>query len=197
MSALSVMTQISSDSRHFGPSRERGAVLFVALILLVILSLLGVSAARMQTTEERMARNEDNRQLSAQAAEAGLRFAEAQISSGLITPTTCAANNNGEYALNATNGSVVTAQTANGVTWSSVSAPNVLTYAGPALGALPANAQTPKIVVESLPAVCLPGDPCNQQGYAGQGTAQYRITSYAQGGDSTSYTILQSIYRGD
>jgi type IV pilus assembly protein PilX len=175
---------------------QRGAVLFVALILLVILSLLAVSAARMQTTEERMARNEGNRQLSAQAAEAGLRFAESQISTGIINPTTCATNANGQYVLSPA-GSIVTAQQVNGVAWSGAAAPNVLPYAGPALGAIPANAQNPKIVVESLPAVCLPGDPCNQQGYAGQGTAQYRITSYAQGGDASSYTILQSIYRGD
>jgi type IV pilus assembly protein PilX len=51
-------------------SRQSGVVLFVALILLLILSLLGVTAARMQTVEERMARNDDNRQLEAQAAEA-------------------------------------------------------------------------------------------------------------------------------
>jgi type IV pilus assembly protein PilX len=186
--------------RMSGAHRERGAVLFIALILLVILSLLGVSAARMQTTEERMARNEDNHQMSAQAAEAGLRYAESQISSGLITPTTCAANANGQYTLSPATGNVVSgayANVPNAITWSAAGAANAITYAGPALTALPANAQTPKIVVESLPAVCMPGDPCNQQGYAGQGTAQYRITAYAQGGDSSSYTILQSIYRGD
>jgi Tfp pilus assembly protein PilX len=64
------------------PSKQEGVVLFVALILLLILSLLGVTAARMQTVEERMARNEDNRQLGAQAAEAGLqceRFVRAAI----------------------------------------------------------------------------------------------------------------------
>ena len=45
--------------RSFGNRpRQRGVVLFIALILLVILSLLGVTAARLQTSEERMARNE-------------------------------------------------------------------------------------------------------------------------------------------
>ncbi|HLW25620.1 MAG TPA: PilX N-terminal domain-containing pilus assembly protein [Steroidobacteraceae bacterium] len=183
-------------------SRQSGAVLFVALILLVILSLLGVSAARMQTTEERMARNEDNRQTGAQAAEAALRWAESQIATGNITPTTCDANTNGQYSLTPINGSTVSAAGVNPnntglVPWSTVTAPNIMPYAGPALTALPPNAQAPMVVVESLPTVCLPGDPCNQPGYSGQGTAQYRVTAYGQGGDASSFTILQSIFRGD
>ena len=48
-------------------------------MLLVILSMIGVTVARMQTVEERMARNENNRQLATQAAEAGLRYAEYQL----------------------------------------------------------------------------------------------------------------------
>ena len=40
------------------PSSQRGVVLFVALILLLVLSLLGVTAAHRKTTEERMARKE-------------------------------------------------------------------------------------------------------------------------------------------
>ena len=61
---------------------QTGAVLFVALILLVVLSLLAVAAARMQTVEERMARNENNRQIGAGAAEATLRYVEANLQRG-------------------------------------------------------------------------------------------------------------------
>ncbi len=70
--------------------------MFVALILLLILSLLGVTAARMQTVEERMARNDDNRQIGQQAAEAALRAAEIGLLTGIYchaispaTPTAC------------------------------------------------------------------------------------------------------------
>lgn len=193
------MNKVSSmpQRRHPPParSRQRGAVLFVALILLVILSLLGVSAARMQMTEERMARNEDIHQTSAQAAEAALRYAESLISTGLITTSTCAQNNNGQYTLGLT-GSVVSGSGVNGVSWSQAGPPTVMFYAGPALNALPASAQTPMFVVEALPNVCTPLDVCTTNNYGSEGTAQYRITAYAQGGDSSSYTILQSIYRG-
>ena len=37
---------------------QSGVVLFVALMLLLILSMIGVTVARMQTVEERMARND-------------------------------------------------------------------------------------------------------------------------------------------
>ena len=89
------------------PSQQRGVVLFVALILLLILSLLGVTAARMQTTEERMARNEDNRQIGAQAAEAALRAAETGLTTGVYGASQFSANTNGLYELNPSVGSVL------------------------------------------------------------------------------------------
>src|SRR5579859_5931221 len=86
-------------NQHFSlssASKQRGVVMFVALILLLILSLLGVTAARMQTVEERMARNDNNRQIGAQAAEAALRGAEVGILTGLYV--NFAGNTNGLYA---------------------------------------------------------------------------------------------------
>ncbi len=47
-------------------------VLFISLILLLILTLLGISVARMQTVEERLAQNDFNHQLALQTAEAAL-----------------------------------------------------------------------------------------------------------------------------
>src|ERR1700689_569713 len=72
--------------KSFGnPSKQRGVVMFVALILLLILSLLGVTAARMQTVEERMARNDHNRQIGQQSAEAALRAGESGIFTGIYS----------------------------------------------------------------------------------------------------------------
>jgi len=176
-------------------SKQTGAVLFVALILLLILSLLGVTAARMQTVEERMARNEDNRQTGAQAAEAALRNAEAGLLAGLYT--NFAANTNGLYELTPANGSVVS-----GINWQTAAAPTVLSYTspsntGPALNAIPANARTPTYVIESLPPVAVPGDSIDSVQYAAPTTpvAVYRVTANGQGADGTSSTTLQSIFR--
>ena len=57
-------------------SRQQGAVLYIALILLMILTIIGVAAARLQTGEAVMARNDHNHQLAIQAAEAALRNTE-------------------------------------------------------------------------------------------------------------------------
>src|SRR6202012_4290395 len=129
------------------PSQQRGVVLFVALILLLILSLLGVTAARMQTTEERMARNEDNRQIGAQAAEAALRAAEAGLTSGVYPPAEFAGNANGFYELNPANGSVLQGPPV--FNWSTAGA--AITYPDPAnpmpaLALLPTAAQSPKYI---------------------------------------------------
>lgn len=69
-------------------SRQRGAVLIVALILLVVMTLLGLSAVRMVVLEERMTANAYDRGLSFQAAEAALRAGEAaaQANANAVPP---------------------------------------------------------------------------------------------------------------
>ena len=62
-----------STSTCLARSRQQGAVLYIALILLLILTIIGVAAARLQTGEAVMARNDHNHQLAMQAAEAALR----------------------------------------------------------------------------------------------------------------------------
>jgi type IV pilus assembly protein PilX len=56
--------------------QQSGAALFVALIMLLTLTLLGVSAMRTTGLQERMARNLRDRSISIQSNEALLRTAE-------------------------------------------------------------------------------------------------------------------------
>lgn len=60
-------------------ARERGASLVVALVFLIILTILGLTAMRVATMEERMSGNSRDRSLAFQAAEAALRDAEFDI----------------------------------------------------------------------------------------------------------------------
>jgi type IV pilus assembly protein PilX len=182
------------------PTQQRGVVLFVALILLLILSLLGVTAARMQTTEERMARNEDNRQIGAQAAEAALRAAETGLTTGVYAAAQFSSNTNGLYELNPAAGSVFWGPPA--FNWAAPGA--AITYSPtdplnpmPALTSLPAAAQSPQYIIENLPAVAMPGDSINQVQYSAPTTpvTVYRITASGVGADSSTTTILQSIFR--
>jgi type IV pilus assembly protein PilX len=169
-------------------SKQSGVVMFVALILLLILSLLGVTAARMQTVEERMARNDNNRQIGAQAAEAALRAAEV----GLITGAPAFANiggNPGTYAPNLSNGSPLT-----GMNWNSATA--TLPYPGPALTALPTVSQTPKIVVEQMITVAGSNDDISVAALTSPTPVNvYRVTAQGVGADGTSTTTLQTIVR--
>jgi len=179
------------------PERQRGVILFVALILLVILSLLGVTAARLQTSEERMARNEANHQMGAQAAEAALRNAEANIAGGAFTALT--SNTAGQYTLDWNNGPWASLINWNDPTQTlSYSAPVTAgVAAGPALGALPPTVPSPTYVVEQPPAVTRPGDNLACTGYrCPTGTVWvYRETATGTGADQSTTTTLQSIYR--
>lgn len=173
-----------------GPHRQTGVVLFIALILLLILSLLGVTAARMQTVEERMARNEDNRQLGAQTAEAALRYAETGLITGVFTAFPN--NTNGLYQPLLANGSPIST-----LNWSSPT--DVITYAAPApaLSAVPTASQAPKFAIESLPSVAVAGSDISVVSLNPDSppVTVYRVTAQGVGADGTSTTTLQSIVR--
>src|SRR5215472_4186741 len=134
--------------------RQRGAALFVSLILLLVLTLIGVTAAQMQTVEERMALNDENHQLALQSGEAVLRDSEDQFL-------------NGDYAVYAFDGSngawSITGETGVGGTSiadqtgtiSDFTMAGAITYAGPALGGV--HVGSPLVALENLPSVAAPG----------------------------------------
>ena len=78
------MTSISPR----GPGgRQRGAVLIVTLLFLVILTMLGVTAMSGTTMEERMAGNARDGSIALQAAEAALRDARRDINAIPVSGT--------------------------------------------------------------------------------------------------------------
>lgn len=74
------------------PARQRGVVLAISLIFLLLLTLIGVTAMQSTTLQERMAGNFRNRDLAFQAAEAGLRSAEDWIDGIVSTAALDGAN---------------------------------------------------------------------------------------------------------
>jgi type IV pilus assembly protein PilX len=172
-------------------AHQKGMALFTALVFLLMLTLIGVTVARMQTAEESMARNDHNHLLAVQAAEAALRDAEQGLN-----VNSCAdysgANANGQYQLQADNGSIL--DTFN---WSSHAASDVMAYAGPPLTDLPANSRNPEYLVENLPPAALPMDGSISMQSYGNATVRVavcRITAHALGGDRTAQATLQSVY---
>jgi len=80
-------------------ARQRGSALIVSLLILVVLTLIGVTAVSTSGLEERMAGNNRDRQVAFQAAEVGLRAGEAFVAG--LASTAAFNNSNGLYASSA------------------------------------------------------------------------------------------------
>ncbi len=65
-------------------SRQQGAALVIGLIMLVLVTLLGLTAMRTSALEERMAGHTSDRALAFQAAEAALRQGEQYLNGAVI-----------------------------------------------------------------------------------------------------------------
>ena len=178
---------------------QRGFVLIVALVLLLVLTVLGLAAAQSTSLEERMAGNARNRDMAFQAAEAGLRAAESCLSAGLPICTSFSTNANGTYLFDPS--SPPPPSTLNMPLWDVAgfwsNAGNVLSYNTITGSNLPLVALQPEIIIEQMPAMAAPGGNLGQQQFGG-GTPTiqlYRITAFGTGGDTTATAMLQSVFQ--
>lgn len=83
---------IRSPGAVAGRSRQRGAVLYVALIMLILLALLGLVGMRVAGLQERMSANYRDVNQAFQAAEQGARETEKAIRDTLVESGTFIAN---------------------------------------------------------------------------------------------------------
>ena len=97
---------------------QRGAILVVTMIMLVLLTLISVSVLRSTTMDEKMAGNARDRDKALQAAEAAARVCLDQLTSATptysgtkLTPTAPPAVANWDVASNWTNNSVAVTMT--------------------------------------------------------------------------------------
>jgi type IV pilus assembly protein PilX len=154
---------------------QRGAVLVVGLLLLVVLTLLGVAAMQSTTVQERMAGNMREQEQAFQSAEAALRAGEDFVQDTEILP-----------AFNGTNG--LYAEPDPGVfrwvdqgTWSG---DDSRVYPGQ----VPAGQTPPRFIVEQLPfeTVSLAADEEVSSG------GMYRVTARGVGGLGRAVVVLES-----
>ena len=133
------------------PCGSRGAILVVALILLLVLTLIGITAARLQTAQEGMARNDDNHQLALQSAGkpscATARRSSRCTAPATSSPTTTASSNLSQEL------ETSSASVADTINWNSLGTQS-MQYSGAALGNA-AGAQPAQIIIESLRRRCL------------------------------------------
>jgi len=166
-------------------ARQQGAALIVALIMLLVMTLLGVTIARTTTMQERMAGNLRNQSIAFEAAETALREGEAWIQAQIggerpqaIAPASCGSPPCEVLTQNALN------PLAN-ATWDPGT--NVRTGTQVAESDAP-----PKFFIEQRQVV---RDALN----IGQSTDEnariyYRTTARAVGGNTTAVSILRTEY---
>jgi type IV pilus assembly protein PilX len=188
--------QIAQPAENLKRSAQRGFVLIVALVLLLILTILGLAAAQSTSLQERMAGNARNRDMAFQAAEAGLRAAESCLNMGLGVCSDFSANANGTYLFPAGAPPATPLWEGGSAFWGN--AGNVLSYSAITGSNLSADlAAQPEIIIEQMPPIAAPGGNIGQQQFGG-GTPTiqlYRITVLGTGGDGTATAMLQSMFQ--
>ncbi len=182
-------------------ARQSGMSLFPALMFLLVLSVLGISALNSTLMQEKMVSNTKDLNIAFQAAEAGLRDAEDDVSKNIDT------------------GSVFTATCVNGLckppsTWPSPSSADISKLVDwsdssktrsygvyTSAPTLPTVAAQPKYVIERLtPPPGLPANPGSSVGIgcgAGcvhSGGFAYRLTVLGTGARPETRVVLQSTY---
>lgn len=78
-SSIAKIIAMRNDSVYASQARQQGIALIVSLLMLIAIVLLGISAAQIALQGEKASRNDRDRQVAFQAAEAALSDAELDI----------------------------------------------------------------------------------------------------------------------
>lgn len=165
-------------------SHTRGFALVVALVILVLMTILGITAIRMITAEEQMASNTYDRSIAFQATESALKTIEALVESEKPTPSAnCAVVGSLMVCAAPTNSSTPRWLDTTFTSWKDSTTVGT--------GSL---AVTPQYFVEYLgnTFACRPGDASDPNS-----CKRYRITARTNGAGNRSTVMLQSVYATD
>ncbi len=164
------------------PRKQKGAVLIVSLLFVLILALIGMSASQTASLELRMSANSRDGGLAFQAAEAALVDAESYLSAEATLPPfdgssvgLFRAGEAGEVPVWLT----VNWQPSDSQTYS---------------GVLEGVGEQPRYIIEQLPPMPMPGGSL-QSNVPLTETGWYRITARGVGTSKSASVSLQSIYK--
>ena len=162
------------------PHREQGATLVISLIIMLLLTILGVTATQMMIMQEKMTSNMRDKQVSFQAAESALIQAEQSILAANTAPNISSGCTGFPCVNPLTPDMKFSTQSSDWWDQSGVS------ISGDTLGQVKTQ---PKYYVEFYRFV--PDDPTIGHGQA-SGIHYYRITARGTGGSDTANSYLQS-----
>lgn len=163
-----------------GCDSQRGAVLVISLIILLLLTIIGVTSMRGTILEERMAGNLRDRNLSFQAAETGLQGAYLWLTQQPSRPQPNGSGSNGVW----TEGSAGQLEDI-GFAW----ATNGTEYGTAGTQDISFLAADPRYIIEERNFV--PDDLSPESRAKGLGRYYYDISSIGYGGSTAAQTVLQ------
>jgi len=179
------------------PATQRGAVLVVSLLLLLVMSVLALGASQATRLQERMAGNSRDYDLAFQSAEAGLRKAERLLDDPGLSgaPLPCSSGRCRVFELNILPADIAYRSPAQWWDANAWTYSTDLTWTNTNVGALSgtglAHRDSQYVIeeVEEVPdALSIPptGPPASR--------IYYRVTSAAQGGTDRAVVVLQSTF---
>ena len=176
--------------------KQRGASLFVALVMMLAITMIGLAGANLSTSEERMARNARDSNIALQAAEAALRDAETDVSQtralsgATLFSTSCDQSGGKGLCMPATTGTQQRWETYLEDSARSLAYGELTAAPGfrPATESGGVSAQ-PRYLVEAVP------DTVGTSLRAGSARYLYRITSLGYGALAGTRVMLQEYFR--
>lgn len=165
-------------SRLSTSKQQNGAVLAVSLVILLLVTIIGVTATQVTGLEEKMSANMRDRNMAFQAAEAALRAGETFLTQATL-PAFTAAGTNGLYTQGSTSAPGPNANWNNFNTVAYNYDANLL-------------ATAPRYFIQRLPNV-ESGASLDAGTY--DQNELYRVTAKGVGGTSSAVVVLQSVYK--
>lgn len=168
------------------PRQQRGAVLIISILLLLIMTLIGVTAMSTTSLEEKMAGNMRDKNIALQAAEAGLEDGEAWVAvlgSEPAETTTCGTAPCDVWALNA----LPDLSSQSHSWWLS----NAREYGTSGTNDIPEVATDPRYIIEAQSFV---PDNLDSGQNPPTGKSIYRVTARGTGGSNDAQVILQTTF---
>jgi type IV pilus assembly protein PilX len=164
---------------------QRGAALITSLVILLVLTVLGISAMKSSNLQENIVGNLRDHDLAFQAAETGLRAAEGSLDAIVTIPVPDDSGTNGVYSRNYfyNNFGAMNSLAYNTGVWSSATV-----YATP----LPEVSANPSYLTEFEQKIADDLDP--ESAAKGKGRYYYRITARGFGSSQHSAILLQEVY---
>jgi type IV pilus assembly protein PilX len=162
---------------------ERGAVLVTSMLLLLVLTIIGVTVMQMSRMQERMAGNSRDVNLAFQAAEGALRNGESFIDAQDVRPIACSTSPCEVWLEEAASGSIANADE----TWWDTNGQ------GFGLEAMEGLSEEPVTAIEELGFVRTDGGLVMGQDPP-DGRDFYQVTARSTGGSGLAEVVLQSTY---